>query len=78
MSEIKTGVTEFLLKANFLPERRKRLIQRFAIWRMRRKGLITEQQAEQLLVMDWQDFLEWVLENAPEIIEFLMLLISLF
>ena len=67
-----------LEKVAGLSDVRKRLIQRFFIWQMLRRGMITEEQAKELRARDWQSFLEWLLENAPEIIELIMMLIALF
>jgi hypothetical protein len=74
----KTGLNEFLAAAAAMSPKRRRLIQRLAIRRMQRKGKITKAQAKKLKAMGWESFLEWLLENGPEIIEFIMMLISLF
>jgi hypothetical protein len=76
------GLLRAVDELNALPKRkrkrRKRLIQRVAIRRMERSGLVTATQADELEVMGWQDFLEWIMENGPEIIEFIMGIIALF
>jgi len=74
----KTGFTEFIAAASSLPARRQRLIQRMAIARMQRKGLISQAQATELDAKGWQDFLDWIIENGPAIMEFIMMIISMF
>jgi hypothetical protein len=78
MSDQKTGVSEFIATASTLSPRRQRLIQRMAIRRMQRKGMVSEDQAEELKTKGWQDFLDWIIENGPAIMEFIMMIISMF
>lgn len=76
--EFKTGLMEFIAAATALSERRRGLIQRLAIRRMLRKGMIDETVAKTLELKDWQSFIEWVIENGPAIMEFIMMIIALF
>ena len=78
MEEQKTGVSEFIAAASTLSPRRQRLVQRMAINRMRRRGMVSAEQAEQLEAKGWQDFLDWLMENGPAIMEFIMMIISMF
>lgn len=77
-SEIKFGFTEFIAAAARVNARRRGLIQRLVVNRLRAKGLITEAEAEELLTKDWQSFLEYLIEHLPQILDFIMMLISLF
>lgn len=66
-----------VMGANLTAERRKR-IQKLVINRMKRRNMITAEQAEELEAKGWQDFLDWLLENGPAILEFIMSLIAMF
>jgi hypothetical protein len=59
-------------------KRRRRLIQRWAIRRLERDGEITSDQAEELETKDFQSFLEWILENAPAIMELIIKIMAMF
>jgi hypothetical protein len=59
-------------------KRRQKLVQRWAIRKMERDGEITSAQAEELETKDFQSFLEWILENAPAIMELIMKIMGMF
>lgn len=61
-----------------LTGRRARMIQRAVIARLRRRGEIDEATAANLEAKGWQEFVEWVLENGPAILEFVMRIVALF
>lgn len=77
MSEVTARMPLFEVVGN-LTDRRKKLIQRAVVRAMRRRGMIDDTVAGELEAMDWQTFFEWILENGPAIIEFIMSIIALF
>lgn len=61
-----------------IPKRRQKLLQEFLIRRMLRRGTIDAATAEKLRAMDFAAFLDWLIENAPAILELLISLIAIF